>query len=364
MKTKLLALCLVLTSATFALDPIVTWASWKPDACNTNIELTIKYPTPLTCEISLAAGLFGQSPTSYSHPNYPFTASVPYYPTSNDYEMTHTITIQTPNPIFLYITVTDVNNPVNSTTKVVPVNPGRGPCTFPDVKKFYPVQTSDAYWDTSLHWYGYVFVPEDPNEADNPDMETKWNLQEVDLSNYGSAFSIDNTICWADANVPGASQTFNGFNGFDAATSISDLQAGNCTSDEGMFDVDKIYYVTRSYRMPGDDWTSFSMVVGPGCAYEVSDPDARALVVGTIPQKTTDLFTLGQNREEKTVIINTTVDIGTLEVYDTSGNKVRTLKLQKETFVYEINTSWFGKGLYLVRVQSGSQSTLKKFTTE
>jgi hypothetical protein len=368
MKRKLSALlvCLVLTSVTFALNPIVTWKSWRPDPCNTKIKLTIKYPTPLTCEIHLAAAPFGLAPANYVKPGYPFTQTIGYFPPAAMHVATHEITILTPNVIFMYITVVDVNNPVNQTTVIVPVNPGRGPCTFPDMKKFYPVQTdTDVYWNGDLSWDGYVFQPEDPNEAGDPNMEVKWNLQEVDM-NYGSAFSIESPICWNDADQPGASQAFTGFNGFDAATSISQLQAGNCASVAGMFNSDKIYYVTRSYRMPGDSWQSYSMVVGPGCVYDVSeepeDPEERTTTAPAVEE--TDLFFLSQDREANTVTFTTTADSGTLEIYTIAGNKVKTIGLRNEEFIYEMDAAACAKGLYIARVHSGARTTVKKFTIE
>jgi hypothetical protein len=216
---------------------------------------------------------------------------------------------------------------------------------------------------------GRVASPEDPHEDQFTDMEVSWKLEEIDQTTGEPVFTLENPLNWASSNAAGASNAFKGFNGYNAAASVAALQAGDIAQDAGVFDPDKIYKVTRSVKFPDDDeWLESSVYFGPEMDEEEVEPwdetwgeerSASAELIG-VP----DLFTLGQNREAKTVIFTTTTDNGTLEIYDAAGNNVKTIRLQKEAFSYEMNAATFGKGMYVVSMQSGSQTTVKKFTIE
>jgi hypothetical protein len=247
------------------------------------------------------------------------------------------------------IEVWDASNPfVALATDVWTVLPS--PCNFRTIKTTPGVNPNSR-----------IASPEDPHESTLTELEVKWKLEEIDPTTGESVFTIDNPLNWAASNAPGASNAFNGFNGFEVVTSVDALQAGDMIPDAGIFDPDKIYRVTRSTKYPNDsEWLESTAYIGRGMDEVIEEE--RSAVTELIGGP--DLFTLGQNREAKTVTFTSMTDNGTLEIYDIAGNNVKTINLQKEVFIYEMNATTLGKGMYVVSMQSGSQTTVKKFTIE
>jgi hypothetical protein len=231
------------------------------------------------------------------------------------------------------------------------------------VSDFVYVNPQRCYYDKGhfLNGYddivNYVFSPENPYE--NPNMQVQWKIEELDGQTLNPAYSVENTTCWNDVNMPNANCTFKGFDGFNVAESIAELEAGNCSGNDGIFDPDKVYLITRSFRLPGDPWESYSLFIGPGTE---DTPEDRSISASS--ETATALFRMAQDRTTQTVSFSTTVDNGRFEILDASGRHIAALDLSDETYAYSFDVAAFAKGLYVVRLVSGSQTTTEKFVVE
>lgn len=204
--------------------------------------------------------------------------------------------------------------------------------------------------------------PEDPNEINEPNLEVKWKLEELDPNTWETLYTIDNPSCWANANMAGASNSFSGFN--NEENSYSGLVTNlTCNGVDGILANDKLYRITRYYRLPGEEWQEYQLLSGPG--YE--DPAGSRMIapVATAPSgQVNELFNLAQDREQELVSFNTTTDIGSFEIYDISGNKVQTIELQTGLFNYQLKTSGLAPGMYFAYLRSENGLASEKFIIE
>jgi hypothetical protein len=215
-------------------------------------------------------------------------------------------------------------------------------------------------------YHGKVSNPEETEEEVSKDLQVQWKLEELDPETFEPIYTIDNPPCWHQYNTYNGENAFNGFDGYNLS-SVAELDAGACSEDEGIFNKDNIYRITRSYYTPEDDWMSTSVIIGPGFEEVEVDEEEKSLSATATKELSateTELFTLAQIRENDIVQINTSTDIGTLEVYNISGNKMNTIALQNESFIYQLSVSGFAKGVYVVRMESGMQILTKKFTVD
>jgi hypothetical protein len=320
---------------------IISVTANRLDPCHTMITIHLESTWAFNAHVSV---------TMQPWPNFvvqPLTIPMPDFLMPAD-EYTYSFVVAPPVAVFYNVTVTDVDNGYDATGHVAA---STRKCTSPNTRFESQITPGD---DTD--WVGR-FIPENPNE--DPNLEVKWRIDEINAATKTIVHSIENTVCWNSANMPGADCSFKGFNGFNTEESIAELQAGNCSNSEGVFDESKLYLITRSVRLPGNDWDSYSMFFGPGA--DSDEPQERGRLSESTPSV---LFTLAQDRLAKTVTFLTETSNGRFEILDASGKHIAAIDLSDETYAYTLDVAAFAKGLYVVRLVSGSQAGTEKFVVE
>jgi hypothetical protein len=346
MKKLFIATALLVTRIANA-QPQLSVTRIKLNDCESQLDLSVNGSFPFYAEVDI-----DYSP--FLSPSYYLTSVSGLYPV-NQVGNTVQIGSYAATPAGMYhLTLKNLTNPATYGTVHMPVNQ-RITCyarwAFEPLADYIDPQT--------ITYTGFV---DDSDEPEPQNLEVRWTLQEMDMTSGEPVFTLESQGCWAAANHPGASNTFNGFDGFNAETSVSALAAGNnCTSDPSIFDPAKVYCITRSCRQPGNSWVSISQFVGPGA---MDEDDFEQRNTFTFDLTTSDLFSLAQNREMQTVTFTTTVDQGTLEIFDATGRRITPIVLQNETTAYTLETALLAKGVYVAHLQSGSHTTVKKFVVE
>jgi hypothetical protein len=191
------------------------------------------------------------------------------------------------------------------------------------------------------------------------DTKIKWSVEELDAFTGESLFMIDNPECWEASNAVGASNTFNGFNYENEYSGL--VTTIPCNGDPGVFATDRVYRITRSYKIMDEEWESSSFMIGPGYDDLHDEKRTSATLVGEVDS---DLFNLAHDRENDQMQLISSIDFGTIEVLDVLGNKMIGIDLQPEQFNYVLSTKGFAAGVYVVSLKSGNQILTKKFMVE
>lgn len=309
--------------------------------CQTLIYIWLTATAPVNLQVDVTVSVWpnlsSSTPVSIGSPNLSLATGSYYY----------AFPVSPSNPAVYHITVTDVDNFISFTRSIT-------------------ANSKRCYFDKGHFLAGYDdidvnlprFTPEDSGEDMN--LAVNWKFEEID-QNFQSAYSVsgENTICWNDVNLPRKVCTFKGFDGFNSAESIAELEAGECSDGDGIFDPDKVYLITRSFRLPGDPWESYALFIGPG----TEEPeDINRSIESSM--ESANLFRLAQDRTARTVTFQTELHTGRFEIVDAAGRHLKSIDLSEEAAAYTVDVAAFAKGLYVVRLVSGSQTSTEKFVVE
>jgi hypothetical protein len=311
----------------------VVHADWILIGCTYYIRVKVipQSPPPGTVYLTVSKPVYQ---TVYYDANAPRNTLI-NIPVSVNGNTTYTITGRDHNGLYYYYP--------NSTT--VTINP---PCL---VNSFNPGLLLSS--PTTLR---ITATPDDLSEAEaHPGMLVRWKLEELNPQTWEPVFTIDNPLAWEAFSGPAKANPFNGFNAYEENT-VTELQAGSTSEEPGLFDPEKVYRITRSYKMPEEEsWMEYAEIIGS----VDEEPDRGAGQPLQAPHR--ELFTLGMYGEHQSVVFHTTVDAGMLSVYDLAGNEITVFELEDETYLYGIDMSGYSKGVYVAKLVSGSQLLTKKF---
>lgn len=259
--------------------------------------------------------------------------------------------ITLPNPLYasIYYVVVTNNDPNNTNcTLIKPIT--ISPCNI-------AIWNPNPYNDPAIA-RNVTGTPIN-DEYITADTKIKWSIEELDAFTGESLFMIDNPECWEASNAVGASNTFNGFNFENDYSGL--VTTISCNDEPGVFAPDRVYRITRSYKIMDEEWESSSFMIGPG--YDDLQDEKRT-AVALAGEVDIDLFDLAHDRENDQMQLISSIDYGTIEVLDILGNKMIGINLQAEQFNYLLSTKGFAAGVYVVSMKSGNQILTKKFMVE
>lgn len=228
-------------------------------------------------------------------------------------------------------------------------------------------------WD---NFYTLYATPVNTNVGSIAGFGYAWFIDEiVSTTNQTviSGSSVANSNCWWS----GLNTNFNGYNGpnFDA-TATNPMSGGCGNPSSGEFTAGHTYRITRGTWSNTCPWQQYSVIVyqthgmsGSGSIHYFVDthapdyssamktqkqPAESAIELNVYPNPGTGLFSLNVTHADKAV----------LEVFDMTGKKIRMIDLSEEGQLYSLDLTGNAKGIYLVKVISGSSEVMKKIVLE
>jgi hypothetical protein len=337
---KLLLVCMLslgMLTANAIPNPVIN-AYWSVTrGCINHITVNVSSPGTYKLEIHVMNGSWiGQ----LIYQTYFFSSAQP---------VSLWVTPSGPTNYYFFVMDMSAGNTLYPSSTIVGVYP---PCS---IRK---IEVNNHDWTARTIQVG----PQDPAEPVDG-MEYKWSLEELNPETWESLYTIDNPGCWASSNAPGVSNSFPGFN--NETTNYNGVVTElPCDGDDGILASDRLYRVTRYYRMPGEEeWQGDQLLIGPGYHEDGgariggADPATAAVALETIdvfPNPTNGIFTIQ---------LNGTVANVQAEMINVLGERVDAFIFSGSTYNYSPATK-LSPGIYMLRMTSNGVQFSKRIVVE
>jgi hypothetical protein len=338
---KLLFVCMLSLGALTANavpNPVIN-AYWSVTRiCINHISVSVSSPGTYKLQIYTMSGNLLQQ---LIYQTYFFSSSTP---------VSLVVSPSGPTNYYFYVQDMSAGNTLYPSSTIVGVYP---PCSIRKIE----IRNHD--WTARTIQVG----PQEPDEGDVQNMEIKWSLEELNPDSWESLYTIDNPPCWESSNIAGASNSFTGFNNETNAYNglVTDLA---CDGTDGILANDRLYRITRYYRMPGDEeWQQDQILTGPGyddgTGGRIGNPNPAAAALAlesfdVFPNPSNGIFT---------VQLNGVVENVQAELINVLGERVDAFSFSGSTYNYSPSET-LTPGMYMLRMTCNGVQFSKRIIVE